>query len=241
MGGDDVVLEVRRISKQYGGLRPLRMEHLKVRRGESVAIVGVDLPAAQVLVDLLTGASAPDTGDVMVFGQPTEAIADGDAWLTFLDHFGILSARAVLLDALTVEQNLAVPFSLQLNPIPEDVRAQLAMLASEVGLAPGVLSRPVSATTPDVRLRVRLARAVALRPHLLLAEHPNALAEAAVLSTFAADFRALVAARGLTSLTLTADESYAASVATRVLTLAPATGVLGEKTGWKDRLGRWGR
>lgn len=101
-----------------------------------------------------------------------------------------------------------------------------------------MLSRPVSAMTSDVRLRVRFARAVAPRSRLLLAEHPNALAKASVLSNFAADFRALVVARGLTSLTFAADESYTASVATRVLTLTPATGVLGEKTGWKDRLSR---
>ena len=68
-------------------------------------------------MNLITGATLPDTGDVDVFGVSTRNIADPDAWVVEIDRFGILSERAVLLDAFTVEQNLALPFSLEVDEL----------------------------------------------------------------------------------------------------------------------------
>ena len=87
-----------------------------VDEGDSVALLGFDQTTAEVLVSLITGAITPDSGDVRVFGRSTRDIVDGEAWLQGLDQFGILSERAVLLDQLTAEQNLAVPFSLDARP-----------------------------------------------------------------------------------------------------------------------------
>lgn len=240
MAGDRLVA-VRQVRKEYGGLRPLRLEALTVDAGESVALVGFDQMAAQVLVDLLTGAVAPDSGDVEILGQSTAAIADADSWLALLDHVGILSGRAVLLESMTVEQNLALPFTLEMSAIPADVRARVAALASEVGLDMTHLTQAVGAVPAGISLRVRLGRALALGPRILLAEHPNALADAVDLPAFASDLRALSARRSLTSVVVTADPVFAASVADRVLTFEPATGVLREKRGWAERLTTWAR
>jgi hypothetical protein len=68
--------------------------------------VGLDQVAAEVFTNLVTGAILPETGDIRVFGRPTSAIADSDDWLATVDRFGIVSERAVLLDQLSVLQNL---------------------------------------------------------------------------------------------------------------------------------------
>src|SRR5207253_6683483 len=135
----------------------------------------------------------------------TRDIADGDAWLAALDRYGILSERAVLLEEMTVQQNLAVPFSLLLNPIPPDVQSQVEVLAADVGLSPAELPTRVADVSPVAKLRVRLARAVALGPRILLAEHPNAMVPPDVLSDFTPGFVRLVRSRELASIILTAD------------------------------------
>src|SRR2546426_5313559 len=234
--GAGLALELRDVQKDYRGLRPLRIKHLQLREGQALALVGFDQVTAEVLVNLLTGATVPDAGDVFVFGQSTSALADGDAWLASLDRFGILSARAVLLDELTVEHNLAMPFTLQLDPLPDSVRSEVQQLAREVGLSSSDLSRPVAALAPLARLRLRLGRAVALNPRLLLAEHPNASVPAADVTAFAVDYRQVVTRRGIASLTLTADRAFAAAVADEVLTLQPATGELKPASFWRRRL-----
>lgn len=233
-----MLIEIRDVQKDYRGLRPLRIRRLDVRRGQTLALLGFDQITAELFVNLVTGAAVPDTGEVRLFGQSTAAIADPDAWLASLDRFGIVSERAVLLDALTVAQNLAVPLTLELEPLPEAVRAQAAALAAEVGLDPSVLGQSAGPLPPAARQRVRLARAVALNPRVLLAEHPTASLPPDDTAAFAADLSALAARRGLASIVLTADRAFAAAAARDVLTLNPATGDLAAATGWRRLFAR---
>ena len=77
-------------------------------------------------------------------------------------------------------------------------------IADEVGLRREQLSKPVAALSLGGRLRLRLGRALAPDPRILLAEHPNALLEPADVGGFAADYARIVANRQLASVVLTA-------------------------------------
>lgn len=229
-----VVLALRGVEKRYGALRPLRIRELTLHEGESVALVGVDGPAAEVLVDLITGSIVPDHGEVEVFGAPTSSVADGTAWLALLDRFGMLSPRAVLLEAMTAAQNLALPFSLAINPIPPDVMADVTRLAGEVGLDTADLQTAAATLSALTQARIRLARALALGPSLFLAEHPNALVAPDEVAGVADLLARVVRDRALSSLVLTADARFAGAVAPRVLTLDPATGAVREAGAWSS-------
>jgi ABC-type transporter Mla maintaining outer membrane lipid asymmetry ATPase subunit MlaF len=231
----ELVLEFRGVQKAFGGLRPLRINHLEVGRGQTLALIGFDRRTAEVFVDLATGATVPDAGDVRVFGESTAAITDADAWLASLDRFGILTERAVLLEGLTALQNLAIPLTLEVEPLAESIRAQVTRLAREVGMEDSDLTKPIADLSASMRLRVRLGRALALGPLVLLAEHPNASVPDDDVPVLAADVNKIVAARGIASVMLTADRTFAAAVAENVLTLQPATGELKPATGWR----RW--
>ena len=117
-----IVLELSDVSKDYRGLRPLRIASLELRAGEHIAIIGLDQTTAEVFVNLVTGATLPDRGDVRLFGRSTASITDSADWLAVVDRFGIVSPRAVLLESLTVVQNLAMPFTLDIEPPAEDIR-----------------------------------------------------------------------------------------------------------------------
>ena len=168
------VLELSAITKQYGALRPLRIEHLVMQAGEQIALLGFDQPAAEVLINLITGASVPDTGHVRVFGRLTTDITDSTDWLSMLDQFGIVSERAVLLEPMTVIQNLAIPFGLEIEPPPPAIASLASALATEVGIDEASWHQRVGDLDPPVRMRVRLGRALALGPGVLLVEHPSA-------------------------------------------------------------------
>ncbi|HEY6360009.1 MAG TPA: hypothetical protein VIX63_02850, partial [Vicinamibacterales bacterium] len=155
-------------------------------------------------------------------------------WVDTLDQFGLLSERAVLLDHLTAEQNLAMPLSLELDDLPEDVRARVRRLADEVGLSDEDLRAPMTELSALLRLRVRLGRALALDPRLLLAEHPNASLPPGDVAGFAADLSRVVARRRIASLVITADSTFARAVAEQVLTLQPASGELKPAAGWRS-------
>jgi ABC-type transporter Mla maintaining outer membrane lipid asymmetry ATPase subunit MlaF len=230
----EVVIALRGVRKDYRGLRPLRLEHLEVRQGESVALLGFDRVAAEVLVNLITGATLPDSGEVDVFGTATRAITDPDAWLAAMDQFGILSERIVLLEPFTVEQNLALPFSLEVDEMPLDVRSSVRQLADEVGIVPDQLPQSVARLDAEAQVRVRLGKALALGPRVLFAEHPNAALPPDEVPRFAADLAGIAARRHLTMVVMTADATFARAVSDRVLTLKPATGELTPASGWRD-------
>lgn len=235
MDRGELLVELIGVSKEYRALRPLRIQTLHLHAGESVALLGLDAAMAEVLVNLITGAQLPDTGEVRVFGRPTSSVTDVDEWVADLDRFGLISERAVLVEQLTAEQNLAMPLSLEFDGMPPALRQEIRQIASEVVLSVDELARPTAELGPAARLRLRLGRALALRPHVLLAEHPNAALDRREAPQFAADFARIIAARELSSLVVTADATFASAVADRVLTLQPATGVLHAATGWR----RW--
>jgi len=222
----DLVLELFEISKDYRGLRPLRIERLDLSQGESVAILGLDQAGAEVFVNLVTGATLPEHGAVKLFGRPTTSIGDSAEWLAAVDRFGIVSRRAVLLDALSVIQNLAMPFTLEIEPPPADIHDRAAALAREIGLDVMTWPRPVAELDEAARARLRLGRALALDPAIVLMEHPTAEVPQSSVEAFARDVRAAIARRGAATLALTADDRFARAVAGRVLTLDAATGKL---------------
>jgi predicted ABC-type transport system involved in lysophospholipase L1 biosynthesis ATPase subunit len=219
-------LEFAGITKDYRGLRPLRIAELHVAAGDHVAILGFDQASAEVFVNLATGATLPDAGQVSVFGRATHAITDSADWLATVDRFGIVSERAVLLDALTVIQNLAMPFTLEIEPPPDEVRARAEAIAREVGLPEAAWSRAVSELDPAGWTRVRLGRAIALDPAILILEHASARLSRDGVAALGTQLRAVAARRGIALVAATADETFANAVAGRVLTLEPATGRL---------------
>jgi ABC-type transporter Mla maintaining outer membrane lipid asymmetry ATPase subunit MlaF len=227
------VLEFADVAKHYGGLRPLRVAALRIDQGQRAVILGVDRPGAEVFVNLATGATLPDSGGVTLFGRPTSAITDSGDWLATVDRIGIVSERAVLLDQLTVIQNLAMPFTLDIEPPPAVERARAETLAREVGLDESAWTPPLVQLDASAAMRVRLGRAVALDPAVLLLEHASAPLPRDAVVAFASAVRAVAEGRGLAVVALTSDEAFARALGAAILVHEPASGRLRERSrGW---------
>jgi predicted ABC-type transport system involved in lysophospholipase L1 biosynthesis ATPase subunit len=232
MTADEPLLTVRGLVKNYQALRPLRLQSFTLRRGEIVAMSGLDSAAAEMFVGLLTGAVLPDSGEVQVLGRTTRDVPDSEAWLAMLDRVGIVTDRAVLIAQFTVGQNMAMPFTLEVDPVAPETRARVELLAREVGVAAEEIDLVVAQAPAAVQARVRLARALALEPMLLVAEHPSATLPRDAVKSFAADMGRVARARDVGLLALTADEVFATALGGTALTLEPATGVLRPPTAW---------
>jgi ABC-type lipoprotein export system ATPase subunit len=228
-------IEIRGVVKDYRGLRPLRVRELVVAPGQLVTVSGLDATAASVLVDLITGASLPDSGDVLVGGVSTASLSSQEAWLGFLDQFGIVNPRVVLLDQLTVAQNLAVPLTLSVDPLSPGIRARVESLARDVRLASDLLDAAVASIDAAGRLRVRLGRALALAPRIILVEHPTLDLSPYQVDGVAHDLAALV--RPDVSLLVLGEDPAVSRVASRALTWDARTGAVQEARGWTRWLG----
>lgn len=212
------------VEKQYGALRPLRVRNLRVSAGHVTMLVGFDRPSAEIFVNLITGAALPDKGEVISLGRPTQEIVNSDEWLLFAERFGIVSDRIVLLEGMTVAQNLAISFDLELDRIPADVLARVSLLAAEVGIDAGLFGTRVADATPLLRSRIYLARALAVDPAVLVLEHPTAQLAQQEQTEYAALVKSIAQTRRLTTLALVMDERFAKATGGRLLFWQPATG-----------------
>jgi ABC-type methionine transport system ATPase subunit len=230
------VIQITGLLKKYQALRPLRIASLDVAPGDRFVLGGLDEAAAEMLVHLITGAALPDEGTIVVGGRHTRDIATDTEWLTSLDRFGMVTHRAVLLEGMSLLANLALPLTLEIDPVPATVRARVQAIADDVGFSRNRLEAPAGDLTAEERLRVHLGRALALGPELLLLEHPTApLGDAAAATRVGETLRALGRARGLGWLALSEDDAFAKAVGGTRLRLAPATGQVTAATGWR----RW--
>src|SRR5688572_5261136 len=168
------IIQITGLRKQFGALRPLRINTLSVAAGDRLTLQGLDAEAAEMLTLLITGASLPDEGTVVIAGRDTRDIQTDTEWLTSLDLFGIVTTRAALMDSVALEANMALPFTLSIDPMPPEVRRAVEALALEVGLPAERLPALVQELGEAERARVHLARALALEPQVLLLEHPTA-------------------------------------------------------------------
>lgn len=224
-------LILKNVEKEYGGLRPLRVRDLVVPAGSITMLIGFDRPAAEAFVNIMTGAALPEKGEVVSLDTPTATIADSDAWLKFVEQFGIVSDRIVLLEGMTVAQNLAISFDLTLEPVPDTVMTQVRALADEVEIPGDVLDTRVADVAPLVRVQTYLARALAFTPAILVLEHPTANLSAGDSLRLAEIVKKVSARRRLATVGLLMDEKFAKATGGRLLNWQPATGNTRER-GW---------
>jgi ABC-type transporter Mla maintaining outer membrane lipid asymmetry ATPase subunit MlaF len=234
------VLEIDSVIKPFGGLRPLRLQRLAVQAGERVGVAGVDQTMAEVFVNLVTGATLPEQGAIRLSGRATSDIADSADWLATVDRFGIVSERVVLLDQFTLAQNIAMSLTLDLEPLPDDVRRQVDGLGEEVGLGPDELNVRAGDVGAALRLRTRLARAIVTGPSTLLVEHPAVNLTPQEIASVAEDVARVAKMRGIAVIVLSATPDLGRAFVDRMLLLNTATGALTEeKRGvWSRILGR---
>jgi branched-chain amino acid transport system ATP-binding protein len=232
------VVEIQNVTKDYRGLRPLRVASLVVHEAERVAIAGFDRITAEIFVNMINGAILPDSGEVRTFGSPTSAIEHGDAWLEGLDRFGVVTERAVLLDGMSIAQNLALPFSLDIDPMTDEVRTRVEEIAREMAIDAAQLDRPAVQAAIATRMRIHLGRALVPGPRVLLMEHPTASLPREEVPAFARTVREAVASRHIALIALTEDTEFADAIAETALKLNAGTGALSPARGWRRWLGR---
>jgi lipoprotein-releasing system ATP-binding protein len=227
------LIDIRNVIKEYGALRPLRIRELIVRPSEIVSVSGLDARAAEMLITLVTGASLPDTGEVQLLGRSTAEIGDSAAWLQSLDGIGMLSGRVVLLESYSIRQNIALSLTLDVDPLEMAVQERADALGREAGIDAGLFDTPIGRLGADVQMRVRLARALALQPTLLLAEHPSANVPSTAVGALASDLSRIARSRAVGLLAITADPVFARALGGDSLALDPATGAWRSKGLWQ--------
>ncbi len=142
---------------------------LEVPAGQFLAIAGPSGSGKSTLLGLIAGLDRPTAGRIEVDGVVVTELGE-DALARFRrDHVGYVFQSFHLVPTLTALENVAVPLELGGDA---DAEARARALLAEVGLAERAHHYPVQLSGGEQQ-RVAVARALARRPPLLLADEPT--------------------------------------------------------------------
>ena len=162
-------LELRRISKQYPGVKANDAVSLSVAPGEIHAVLGENGAGKSTLMKIIAGAVQADAGELLWDGAPRAPRSPAQARALGISmvyqHFS-------LFDSLTAAQNIWLGLDKAMTL--DAVRARVRTLSAEYGL-PLDPERPVHALSVGERQRVEILRALMTAPRLLILDEPTSV------------------------------------------------------------------
>lgn len=159
---DELMLDVRGLSKRFGGLKAVDDVTFGVKRGEIAALIGPNGAGKTTMFNLITGYARPDAGRVFFDGYEATRVAPHT-----LASRGLVRSfqMAKMFPSMTVHEIVMTAALLRENRKAAAVRAEAVL--EELGIAAKAGRRPDELSLPD-RQMVELGKCVALQPKMIL-------------------------------------------------------------------------
>lgn len=188
------MLQVEHISKSFGGPPPRRVlggVSLQLAAGEYIAVMGESGTGKSTLLNLVAGLDTPDAGRISLDGGDIGALDDDARTRLRRARMGFVFQAFHLLPHLSVERNVALPLALN-GRQGREATDRVRELLDAVGMLERAEDSPAQLSGGEMQ-RVAVARALAHRPALVLADEPtgnlDAESAAEVLELLAAQLK----------------------------------------------------
>lgn len=169
----DYLITVNDVSVRFGGQWVLRDINLSIGRGQTIAIIGESGCGKTVFMKTLVGLIEPTIGTVTFDGQVIGKLSHG-ALTQVRRRIGFVFQNAALFDSMSIFDNIAFPLRQNDASVGElDVRDRVMQHLAEVGLPRDVTRKRPAELSGGMRKRVGLARALILRPELIVYDEPT--------------------------------------------------------------------
>jgi phospholipid/cholesterol/gamma-HCH transport system ATP-binding protein len=169
---DPPAVELRNVTKSFGSLRVLDNVSLSVPTGRAFCILGRSGTGKSVTLKSIIGLIQPDSGQVLVQGEDIVPMSNRERVRVRM-QIGFLFQYAALFDSISVGENVAFPLRRHTQLPDAEIRSRSTDLLAQVGLEREYDKMPAE-LSGGMRKRAGLARALVMKPAILLADEPSA-------------------------------------------------------------------
>ena len=212
-----VTIEVHDLHKSFGEKQVLDDMSLEVERGESVVIVGGSGTGKSVTLKHIIGLLKPDRGHVII-DERNVTTMDQFELNELRRRFGMAFQEGALFDSMNVYENIAFPLRRHTKMKEDEIRARVEECLEDVHLH-GVEKKRPSELSGGMRRRVGFARAISLKPEILLFDEPTTGLDPVISDIIAELICEMDNKLGATTVMITHDMKVAFKVADRVAML----------------------
>ncbi|MFZ1614032.1 MAG: ATP-binding cassette domain-containing protein [Holophaga sp.] len=168
----NAVIRVESLFKAFGSLKVINHVNLNVNIGETLVVLGRSGTGKSVLLKLLIGLQQPDSGSIQMLGQEITQLAEKPL-NEVRKKVGFVFQNAALYDSLTVAENVEFPLKYHTALTVGQRREQAMEILTRVGMQDSALMMPTE-LSGGMKRRVGLARALVLKPKIMLYDEPTA-------------------------------------------------------------------
>ncbi len=195
-------------------VQAVRGVDVEIKEGEMIAIMGPSGCGKTTLLNVLSGIDEPNSGEVMIDGNPMYSVSDDKRTQMRAQNLGFIFQDFNLLPVLSAVENVELPLLLLGKSASESRKSALEALDS-VGLADRSEHRPTELSGGQQQ-RVAIARAIVHHPKVILCDEPTGNLDSATSSTVMNLLKEINNKLGTTFLLVTHDKDVA-SQCTRIL------------------------
>ncbi|HMP02783.1 MAG TPA: ATP-binding cassette domain-containing protein [Gemmatales bacterium] len=206
----------------FGKNEVLRDITLHIRKGETTVIIGESGCGKTVMLKLLIGLLRPSAGQATFDGRVLTDLPEADLVRQRL-RFGFVFQGAALFDSLTVFDNIAFPLREHTNKSNDEIEVLVWEQIHEVGLPGALLQRRPAELSGGQRKRVGLARALILKPEVVLYDEPTTGLDPIMSDVINELIRQTHQRHHVTSVVVSHDMKTVAKVAQRIVMLNPVS------------------
>lgn len=166
----DAILEVKHLKKTFKNITAVKDLSFEVKRGSFFAFLGENGAGKSTTIKMIAGILPPDSGVILRDGKDISRFSEKER-IEEQKKFGLVFQNSVLDSPLSVKENLLTRARLY-GMKKEDAERRIEELANELSFT-SLLKRPLKPFSGGERRRIDIARALLLKPKLLILDEPT--------------------------------------------------------------------
>ena len=210
---DDMILEIRHLSKSFGSHEVLRDIDFTVKKGDVTSIIGASGSGKSTLLRCINLLETPTSGEILYHGENVAGPKVNAA--AYRSHVGMVFQSFNLFNNMTVLENCMVGQIKVLKKDKETARKRAMEYLEKVGMAPYIQAKPRQISGGQ-KQRVAIARALAMEPEVLLFDEPTSALDPEMVGEVLSVMQDL-AQEGMTMPVVTHEMAFARDVSSHVV------------------------